>query len=151
MGVLSTMIVAGGIPGLARGGDVSWSVAVGSRYEGYRGGMGHYPGGGRMGYPHGGYERPGWHPGYCRGVIVAEPVYYPVCPSPVVRYVEPATVYVQPAPYVPPVETAWIQNSNGSKTPVQLRRADGGMYIGPKGEYYLGWPTENQLRQVYGM
>ena len=26
----------------------------------------------------------------------------------------------------------------------------GGMYVGPKGEYYAGLPVNEQLRQVYG-
>ena len=47
--------------------------------------------------------------------------------------------------------TVWIQNSNGSKTPVQLRMTEGGQYIGPRGEYYSAMPTEEQLRKVYGM
>ncbi len=70
-----------------------------------------------------------------------------VCP-PVVRYVEQPVVVVQP---VPTTETVWVQNSNGSRTPVSLRRTDGGMYIGPRGEYYMGLPTNDQLRQLYGM
>ncbi len=47
--------------------------------------------------------------------------------------------------------TVWISNSNGSKTPVQLRMTEGGQYIGPRGEYYSSMPTEEQLRSVYGM
>jgi uncharacterized protein YcfJ len=47
--------------------------------------------------------------------------------------------------------TVWINNSNGSKTPVQLRMTEGGQYIGPRGEYYSSMPTEEQLRKVYGM
>lgn len=49
------------------------------------------------------------------------------------------------------METIWITNSNGSKTPVLLRKSDGGQYIGPRGEYYQGRPTDEQLKQVYGM
>lgn len=80
-----------------------------------------------------------------RQVVYAPSVYQP----PVVQYVQaPAVQYVQ---QVPAVETVWMENSNGSRTPVQLRRADGGMYVGPKGEYYLGLPTNEQLRQIYGM
>jgi hypothetical protein len=70
-----------------------------------------------------------------------------VCP-PVVRYVEQPTVVVQ---QVPATETFWVQNSNGSMTPVTLRRADNGMYVGPKGEFYMGFPTIEQLRQLYGL
>ena len=47
--------------------------------------------------------------------------------------------------------TVWIQNSNGSRTPVLLRATTGGQYIGPRGEYYAGLPTEDQLRPVYGL
>ena len=49
------------------------------------------------------------------------------------------------------METVWITNSNGSKTPVLLRKAEGGQYIGPRGEYYTTMPSEDQLRRVYGM
>jgi uncharacterized protein YcfJ len=49
------------------------------------------------------------------------------------------------------ITTVWVENSNGSKTPVQLRQTDGGQYVGPRGEYYTTMPTQEQLRQVYGM
>jgi outer membrane lipoprotein SlyB len=42
-----------------------------------------------------------------------------------------------------------VSNSNGSITPVTLRR-QGNLYVGPKGEFYPQLPTEAQLRQVYG-
>ncbi len=42
-----------------------------------------------------------------------------------------------------------ITNSNGSITPVELKRK-GCDYIGPKGEHYKELPTEDQLRPVYG-
>jgi hypothetical protein len=54
---------------------------------------------------------------------------------------------VQPAPAT---ETVWIENSNGSRIPVELRRADGGLFVGPRGEYYMGLPSNDQLRQIYG-
>lgn len=47
--------------------------------------------------------------------------------------------------------TVWITNANGSRTPVLLRAVDGGQFIGPRGEYYAGLPTEDQLRPVYGL
>ena len=47
-------------------------------------------------------------------------------------------------------ETIWITNSNGSQTPVRLTR-NGPGYIGPNGEHYSSLPTQEQLRQVYGM
>jgi hypothetical protein len=43
-----------------------------------------------------------------------------------------------------------IRNSNGSVTPVELRK-DGSAYIGPKGERYEELPTEEQLKPVYGL
>jgi uncharacterized protein YcfJ len=49
------------------------------------------------------------------------------------------------------ITTVWVENSNGSKTPVQLRQTDGGQYVGPRGEYYSVMPTQEQLRKVYGM
>jgi len=45
--------------------------------------------------------------------------------------------------------TVWITNSNGSKTPVQLRRSGPG-YIGPRGEHYDQLPTAEELATVYG-
>jgi len=49
------------------------------------------------------------------------------------------------------ITTVWVENSNGSKTPVQLRQTDGGQYVGPRGEYYTTMPSSDQLRKVYGM
>lgn len=43
-----------------------------------------------------------------------------------------------------------IHNSNGSITPVKLKR-DGTAYIGPKGEFYQELPTEEQLKPIYGL
>jgi hypothetical protein len=40
----------------------------------------------------------------------------------------------------------WITNSNGSRTPVTLRQSPSGMWIGPRGEYYIGLPTPEQLK-----
>ena len=42
-----------------------------------------------------------------------------------------------------------VQNSNGSTTPITLRRV-GGRWIGPNGEEYSSLPTEQQLRAMYG-
>jgi hypothetical protein len=79
--------------------------------------------------------------------------YYPyVAPAPVVIY-PPAPQVVVPA--APPVEpdgvpvTLWVTNSNGSKTAVKLIQ-HGGSYEGPRGEWYTGLPTNEQLRVVYG-
>jgi hypothetical protein len=43
-----------------------------------------------------------------------------------------------------------IHNSNGSITPVKLKK-DGTVYIGPKGERYDQLPTEEQLKPIYGL
>ncbi|MHC4478267.1 MAG: glycine zipper domain-containing protein [Planctomycetota bacterium] len=45
--------------------------------------------------------------------------------------------------------TVNITNSNGSITPVRLRK-EGVVYIGPKGETYTTLPTPEQLKPVYG-
>ncbi|MBA7657892.1 hypothetical protein ES703_65835 [subsurface metagenome] len=48
------------------------------------------------------------------------------------------------------VITVNITNSNGSITPVRLRK-QGVVYIGPRGETYTSLPTEEQLKQAgYG-
>ena len=43
-----------------------------------------------------------------------------------------------------------IHNSNGSITPIELKKK-GCIYIGPKGEHYKQLPTEEQLAPVYGL
>ena len=45
--------------------------------------------------------------------------------------------------------TVWITNSNGSKTPVTLRKS-GPSFIGPRNEVYQTMPTEAELKMVYG-
>jgi len=42
-----------------------------------------------------------------------------------------------------------VTNSNGSMTPVTLRRV-GNQYLGSRGEYYASLPSEEQLRIAYG-
>ena len=42
-----------------------------------------------------------------------------------------------------------IHNTNGSYTPVALRKY-ANEYVGPRGEYYTTLPTEAQLKSVYG-
>ncbi|MFC1781348.1 hypothetical protein ACFLZ8_03700 [Planctomycetota bacterium] len=42
-----------------------------------------------------------------------------------------------------------VHNSNGSITPIELRK-QGNIYIGPKGEQYENLPTETDLKDVYG-
>lgn len=46
--------------------------------------------------------------------------------------------------------TIWIENSNQSQTPVKIEQIQGNYFRGPKGEYYRSFPTELQLRKVYG-
>ena len=48
-------------------------------------------------------------------------------------------------------ETVWVVNSNGSRTPVELYRNGDGTYVGPRGEYYDGLPSNEQLRLLYGV
>ncbi len=45
--------------------------------------------------------------------------------------------------------TVWITNSNGSQRPVRLAKS-GPNYVGPRGEIYNKFPSEDQLRTVYG-
>ncbi len=42
-----------------------------------------------------------------------------------------------------------VRNSNGSISPVTVRRSGNG-WIGPRGEIYAARPSEEQLRSVYG-
>ena len=42
-----------------------------------------------------------------------------------------------------------ITNSNGSITPVKLTRS-GSNYVGPRGEIYDHFPTEAELKPIYG-
>lgn len=62
------------------------------------------------------------------------------------------TILPKPAPvHVPAISvTVWINNSNGSRSPVLLRQ-EGPWYIGPRGERYFGVPSEEQLRPLYGL
>ena len=46
-------------------------------------------------------------------------------------------------------ETVNITNSNGSVTPVVLKKQGVG-YVGPRGEYYNNLPTPEQLKPIYG-
>jgi hypothetical protein len=43
-----------------------------------------------------------------------------------------------------------IDNGNGSVTPVLLRR-QGNIWVGPRGEQYMAFPTPDQLRPLYGL
>ncbi len=44
--------------------------------------------------------------------------------------------------------TVTVTNSNGSKSPVVLRKQGVG-YVGPRGEYYDHLPTDEELRPLY--
>jgi hypothetical protein len=64
----------------------------------------------------------------------------------------PAGEFTAPTPSPAPAsQTVWIQNANGSRSPVNLRAAEGGMWIGPRGEYYATLPAPEQLAPVYGL
>ena len=78
-------------------------------------------------------------------IVVAPPVV--VVPSRTV--VVPETTVVA-SPTVGETVVIWITNDNGSKTPVTLVRQKD-YYVGPKGEYYLVLPTDEQLRPLYGL
>ena len=45
--------------------------------------------------------------------------------------------------------TVMVHNTNGSYTPIVLRRY-GNEFIGPRGEYYTALPGDAQLRPIYG-
>ncbi len=45
--------------------------------------------------------------------------------------------------------TVMVHNSNGSYTPVVLRKY-GNEFVGPRGEYYTLLPGDTQLRPIYG-
>ncbi len=45
--------------------------------------------------------------------------------------------------------TVNVTNSNGSITPVTLRKQGVG-YVGPRGEFYNSLPTAEQLKPIYG-
>jgi hypothetical protein len=48
-------------------------------------------------------------------------------------------------------QTVWITNSNGSKSSVTLSKGPMGNWVGPRGEYYENFPTEDQLKKAgYG-
>ena len=42
-----------------------------------------------------------------------------------------------------------VKNSNGSYTPVLIRKT-GNQFVGPRGEYYSAMPTVEQLKAPYG-
>ena len=82
--------------------------------------------------------------GYARNFLFPKKLAMEATPAAVREMVveTPATVFR---------ETIWVRNSNGSETPVELRRLGNGSYLGPKGEYYSSRPSNDQLRMLYGM
>lgn len=50
-----------------------------------------------------------------------------------------------------PVTTIMIENSNGSRTPVELEPMGANQWKGPNDEIYDGLPSNEQLREVYGL
>jgi hypothetical protein len=89
------------------------------------------------------YPYPYYYP-YYAPVYVAPPYYPPVVVSrPVVVAPPPVVVAPSATSYVN------ITNSNGSVTPVKIRQM-GTVWVGPKGEQYLSYPTPEQLKPVYG-
>ena len=93
---------------------------------------------GRGHYGYGGWRGRGWYSWH----------------RPVRRYTEAASPACSTLPYAAPAygETLVVnvRNANGSYTPVTLRR-QGNVYVGPRGEQYLLVPTEEQLKDVYGL
>jgi hypothetical protein len=101
-------------------------------------------------------------------LIIAPPRIRPVFISPPHRYYyaqESVVVVSSPPTVVVPTRTVvvenptteetivWITNDNGSRTPVKLVRLTNppGYYMGPRGEYYVVLPTDEQLRPLYGL
>lgn len=81
-------------------------------------------------------------------VVVQQPVY--VEPPPQVVYVQQPQVIQQPVVVQQPVTaTILVRNSNGTATPVTLRQV-GAYWVGPRGEYYDGFPTTRDLYPLYG-
>ncbi|HUW55445.1 MAG TPA: hypothetical protein VMZ92_02345 [Planctomycetota bacterium] len=56
---------------------------------------------------------------------------------------------VEASPETGDTKVVNVRNTNGSITPVTLRRGHG-VWIGPRGEQYLTLPTPEQLHPIYG-
>ena len=70
-------------------------------------------------------------------------------PPVVVRHAPIVTVRAPAVPVAHGSITVWVTNSNGSRTSVKLTRSGPG-YLGPRGEWYDGIPTNEHLRVIYG-
>ncbi len=147
----------------------------GGRGPGGRGGPGGGPGGpGGRGGP--GFSsrydshRSDFHfsliiaPPRIRPVYISPPHRYYYATTPVVVVAAPPVVVETPQVVTVPSQTVvvpnteetvivWITNDNGSRTPVKLVRLNNpaGYYMGPRGEYYVVLPTDEQLRPLYGL
>lgn len=136
--VIAAVVIAGFFMPTAALAHGHWSIGIGIGVPVY-GGYGYW--GGPCYYP--------YYPYRSRVVFVA--------PAPVVAApVAAAPVVVRiPAPSVAVVSeeaiTSYVnvQNSNGSITPVRIRRL-GNVWVGPRGEQYFAYPTVEQLKPVYG-
>lgn len=86
--------------------------------------------------------------------FVYDNVYYTTCPSGYIVVPPPVvpvatTSVVMTAPVSGETVTVNVPNANGSYTAVTLVRRNNG-YVGPQGEFYLGNPTVDQLKTLYG-
>jgi len=100
-------------------------------------------------------------PAGCTPMIIGDETYYQLRESYFRRVpggyrvsTKPSTTIVVTPPPEAPKEhsvTIWVQNDNGSSTPVLLTASSDGHWVGPKGEYYSTFPTEIQLKPVYGV
>jgi hypothetical protein len=134
--LMPTMAFAGG-HGHGHG---NFSIGIGIGVPVY-GGYGYW--GGPAYYP--------YYPCYSRVVYAPLPYYPPVVMAPPV-VVAPPPVVARPIMAVrEDTITSYVNvlNSNGSITPVRIRRI-GNVWVGPKGEQYLTYPTVEQLKPVYG-
>ena len=145
--ILMAVLAAGAFLGSGAGEARADSCGDGDRFviqysSGSRGSWGHGRGHGR-GYGRG-FSGNRWGHHYEYG--------------PVRRYTQVVAPACPPAQVVAPDYGAAyantlvvnVRNSNGSYTPVTLRRV-GNVYVGPRGEQYLSVPTEDQLKAVYGL
>ena len=98
------------------------------------------------------FSRPHYY--YHQPVVYHWPSHHRVLISPTIVFSSP-----RPAVTTRQVEvvqsqsvTVWITNDNGSKSAVVLtKETNGPGFRGPRGEYYLDMPTEEQLKMVYGI
>lgn len=83
--------------------------------------------------------------------FIVQGSYYRRVPNGYMVVEKPVPVVIPKAPEVREPVTIWIDNSNGSRTPVEMVPVEGGQWRGPKGEYYAAMPTIDQLKPVYGL